>query len=61
MLVLKRSVGERIIIGDGLITVTLVKVECNSARIGIEAPRDIHVHREEVQRSVDSEGSKRPQ
>ena len=56
MLVLKRSIGEKIIIGDGLIEVVLVAVEGQAARIGVVAPRDIAVHREEVQRIVDVHG-----
>lgn len=59
MLVLKRAIGEKIVIADGLIKVILVAVEGQSARIGIEAPRDIRVHREEVQQDVEKNGPKK--
>ena len=48
MLVLSRFVGERIFIGDDII-VTVLEVRRNGhVRIGIEAPKDVPVHREEV-------------
>ena len=47
MLVLSRKVGERIQLGDH-ITVTLVKVSGNLVRLGIEAPADMPVVREEL-------------
>lgn len=59
MLVLKRAIGEKIVIADGLIKIVLVAVEGQSARIGIEAPRDIRVNREEVQQDVEKSGPKK--
>jgi carbon storage regulator len=47
MLVLSRKVGERIQLGDN-ITVTLVKINGNAVRLGIEAPSHMTVMREEV-------------
>ena len=47
MLVLTRKVGERIQLGDK-ITVTLVKISGNVVRIGIEAPPDVSVVRQEL-------------
>jgi carbon storage regulator len=47
MLVLSRKVGEKIIIGDG-ITVTVADVHGNRVRLGIEAPDDVRVLREEL-------------
>jgi carbon storage regulator len=47
MLVLSRKVGERIQLGDN-ITVTLVKISGNIVRLGIEAPREMTVVREEL-------------
>lgn len=47
MLVLSRVVGEMISIGDD-ISVRVVAVNGNTVRFGIEAPRDINVHRAEV-------------
>ena len=58
MLVLKRRVGERIFIANGLIVITLVEGRTDAARIGIECPRDIPVHREEVQQVVERDGPK---
>lgn len=47
MLILTRRIGEIIRIGDD-ITVALLGVKGNQARLGINAPKDITVHREEV-------------
>ena len=47
MLVLSRKVGERILIGDD-ITITVVRVAQGTVRIGVEAPREMMVVREEV-------------
>jgi carbon storage regulator len=47
MLVLSRKLGQRFEIG-GDIRVTIVKIDRNSVRIGIEAPEDLKVHREEI-------------
>ena len=48
MLVLTRSVGERLFIQDGEIKIQVLEVKGNQVRIGIEAPKDIAIHREEV-------------
>ena len=47
MLVLSRKVGEKILIGDN-VTITVVRVAQGTVRIGVEAPRDMPVIREEV-------------
>lgn len=54
MLVLSRSVGETLHIGDD-ITVTVLGVQGNQARIGIDAPKDVQVHREEIYQLVQAE------
>jgi carbon storage regulator len=47
MLVLSRKLNERIVI-DGGIVVTVVKIDRNQVRLGIEAPSDVRVFREEI-------------
>ncbi len=47
MLVLSRKPGERILIGDD-VTITVVRVGMNSVRIGIEAPPNVNIVREEL-------------
>ena len=51
MLVLTRKMGESIRIGDE-IKVTIVEVDGNSVKIGIDAPRSVTVHREEVYQRI---------
>lgn len=51
MLVLSRRQGESIVIG-GEIVVTVIEVRGGQVRIGIDAPRSIDVHREEIYREV---------
>jgi carbon storage regulator len=48
MLVLSRKEHEKIIIGEGLITLTIVEIRGDKVRLGIEAPKDVSVHRNEV-------------
>jgi carbon storage regulator len=47
MLILTRRVGESLMVGDE-VTVTVLGVKGNQVRIGINAPRDVAVHREEI-------------
>jgi carbon storage regulator len=59
MLILTRRVGETVMIGNE-VTVTVLGVKGNQVRIGVNAPKDIAVHREEIyeriRREVDQEG-----
>lgn len=47
MLILTRRVGETLMIGDE-VSVTVLGVKGNQVRIGVDAPRDVSVHREEI-------------
>jgi carbon storage regulator len=47
MLILTRRVGETVMIGDD-VTVAIVGVRGNQVRIGVNAPKDVAVHREEI-------------
>ena len=47
MLILTRRVGESLMVGDD-ITITVLGVKGNQVRIGVNAPRDVAVHREEI-------------
>ncbi|GAB2693746.1 carbon storage regulator CsrA [Thalassiella azotivora] len=51
MLVLTRRAGESVVIGDDVV-VTVVEVRGDVVRLGIDAPREVKVHREEVYRAV---------
>jgi carbon storage regulator len=51
MLILTRRVGETLMIGDD-VTVTVLGVKGNQVRVGINAPRQVAVHREEIYKRV---------
>ena len=56
MLILTRRVGETLMIGDE-VTVTVLGVKGNQVRIGVNAPRDVAVHREEIYERIKREQS----
>ena len=57
MLILTRKVGEAILIGDD-VTITVLGVKGNQVRIGIAAPKDMAVHREEIHEKIRQEKEK---
>ncbi len=54
MLILTRRVGETLMIGDD-VSVTVLGVKGNQVRIGVNAPRDVSVHREEIYERIKNE------
>lgn len=56
MLILTRRVGEEICIGDD-ITVVVLGIKGNQARIGVQAPKEVPVHRQEIYRRIEREAA----
>jgi len=56
MLILTRRVGETLMVGDE-VTVTVLGVKGNQVRIGVNAPKDVSVHREEIYQRIQRERS----
>lgn len=54
MLILTRRVGETLMVGDN-VTVTVLGVKGNQVRIGVNAPKDVSVHREEIYMRIQAE------
>ncbi len=60
MLILTRRVGETLMIGDE-VSVTVLGVKGNQVRLGVNAPKDIAVHREEIYQRIQHERSMQTQ
>jgi carbon storage regulator len=54
MLILTRRVGETVMVGDD-VTVTVLGVKGNQVRLGVNAPKEIAVHREEIYERIKKE------
>jgi carbon storage regulator len=59
MLILTRRVGEALMIGSD-VTVTVLGVKGNQVRIGVNAPKDVAVHREEIFEKIKDEEAGEP-
>ncbi|TDQ58132.1 carbon storage regulator CsrA [Mesocricetibacter intestinalis] len=51
MLILTRKVGESLLVGDD-ISITILNVRGNQVKIGVNAPKDVSVHREEIYQRI---------
>lgn len=51
MLVLSRKKNERIVIGDGIV-ITVISIQGDKVRLGVEAPKEVAVHRQEVHDAI---------
>lgn len=57
MLILTRRIGETLMVGDN-VSITVLGVKGNQVRIGVNAPKDVSVHREEIYQRIQREKGK---
>lgn len=60
MLILTRRVGETLMIGDD-VTITVLGIKGHQVRLGINAPKEVSVHREEIYQRIQQEKQKQDQ
>jgi carbon storage regulator len=60
MLVLSRKKDEKIVIGDS-ISIMVIEIRGDKVRLGIDAPRDVTVHRQEVYETIQKEKARAPE
>lgn len=56
MLILTRRIGETLMVGDD-VKITVLGVNGNQVRIGVDAPKNVEVHREEIYQRINAERS----
>ena len=59
MLVLSRNINQKIIIGDSCITLSVLDIRDRQVRLGIRAPKDVPIHREEIYHKIKQNGSEK--
>lgn len=60
MLILTRRCAESLVIGKGQITITVLGVKGDQVRLGVEASKEVTVHREEIYQRIHKEKAKEP-